>query len=227
MEAASKKRSSTPLVDRVYQEIRDRILYEAWGDGHHALVQEIAEEFGVSRTPVLQALSRLQNEGLVETIPRHGILVSPISLKDVRESSLISTHLESLAVELAASRKHSAKSLKPLEQANDEVKAAYEAADFKAWLHADEVFHNRLVALSDNRMLADVHRNFWGRAQRARLAVLSRINPPARSTGEHAEILDAIREGNPALATERLKSHFQPFISYANELADFHLRHRS
>jgi DNA-binding GntR family transcriptional regulator len=218
MSTMPKHQDGKTLADRVYQEIRNRILYREWGDGHHALEQEIAEELGASRTPVRQALSRLQSDGLIKVIPRHGIRVLPMSPREVRETYQIFTRLESLAVELAAARHPSNTEFEPLEQANHEMAIAHEAGDVQTWTRADEAFHYHLVALSGNRVLNEVHQNFWGRALRARLTMLSLLAPPARSTGEHAHLLDAIREGNARLARERLEGHFAPIISYVNTL---------
>ncbi|MFB0934425.1 MAG: GntR family transcriptional regulator [Propionivibrio sp.] len=220
MPTVPQRQESTTLADRVYEEIRSRILYRQWGDGHHALEQEIAEDLGASRTPVRQALSRLQSDGLIKIVPRHGIRVLPMSPREVRETYQVFTRLESLAVELSAARHPTRDEFEPLERANHEMAIAHAAGDVETWTRADEAFHYHLVALSGNRVLNEVHQNFWGRALRARLTMLSLMSPPARSTGEHAQLLTAIREGNPALARARLEAHFEPIISYVNALKE-------
>lgn len=219
MATGSPHRKGETLVDRVYQQILQRILYRQWGDGHHVLEQEIADELGTSRTPVRLALSRLQSDGLIEVIPRHGIRVLPMSPREVRETYEIFTRLESLAVELAALNRPQESAFDPLEKANDEMVSALGASDTKAWVRADELFHLQLVTLSGNRMLNEVHRNFWGRAQRARLTMLCLIGTPARSTGEHAAILAAIRAGDGVKARWLLEAHFEPIIAYVNSSA--------
>ncbi len=213
-------RESRTLVDRIYREIQERILYREWSDGHQVLEQELAEELGVSRTPVREALVRLQRDGLIKVVPRHGMRVVPMSPTDVREIYQILSSLESLAVMLAAERKPSAKELAPLEQSNRKMKSAHEASDFKSWALADEMFHYHLVELSGNRILTDVHENFWSRAQRARLTMLSIISPPERSTQEHARLIDAIRSGDGALARERMAAHLEHLITYVNNLEE-------
>ena len=70
------------LVDTAYEWIRRRILDNVWPPGHRALEQEVALELGMSRTPVREALVRLQNDGLVEVVPRHGMRVLPVSPQD-------------------------------------------------------------------------------------------------------------------------------------------------
>ena len=223
MKTAPKGRNSQSqktLVDRIYQEIQDKILYKVWGDGHQVLEQELAEELGVSRTPVREALIRLQRDGLIKVTPRHGMRVLPMSPTDVREIYQILSSLESLAVELAAKRKPSAKEFEPLEKANATMKVSHEASNLKAWAHADELFHYHLVELSGNRILTDVHENFWVRAQRARLTMLSMMPPPARSTQEHAMLLEAIRNGESVVARQRVEAHLEHIINYVNNLKE-------
>ena len=110
----ARSRKPKTLVDRVYNEIQNRILYNVWGTGHQALEQELADELNVSRTPVREALVRLQRDGLVKVVPRHGMRVLPISLTDIQEIHQILTSLEALAVELAATRRLSAGNKTPL-----------------------------------------------------------------------------------------------------------------
>lgn len=218
--AGRNAKKSKTLVDRIYHEIQDKIIYKIWGDGHQVLEQELAEELGVSRTPVHEALIRLQRDGLIKVIPRHGMRVLPMLPTDVRDTYQILSSLESLAVELAAARKPAAEEFLPLEQANKAMKAAHEASDLKAWAQADESFHFHLVELSGNRVLTEVHEYFWVRAQRARLSMLSLIRPPARSTKEHDMLLEAIRSGEAPLARKRLESHLEHIITYVNNLKE-------
>ena len=217
---ANSKKPKKTLVDRVYHEIQNRILYNIWGTGYQALEQELSEELGVSRTPVREALIRLQRDGLVKVVPRHGMRVLPMSPADVRDTYQILSSLESLAVELAAKRKPAAKEFEPSEKANLKMKKSFDASDLKAWAQADEAFHFHLVELSGNRILTDVHENFWSRAQRARLSMLSLINPPARSTMEHTLLLEAIRQGDPSLSRERLAAHLEHIVTYASNLKE-------
>lgn len=195
------------LVDRVYHEIKNRILYNLWNTGHQALEQELAVELGVSRTPVREALIRLQRDGLVKVIPRHGMRVLPISATDIQEIYQILANLEALAVELAAARKPTVKEFKTLERISEAMLAAQESSDLKAWAQADEQFHFHVVELSGNRILTEVVDNFWGRAQRARLALLSMRKINETSTRDHAQLLDAIRNGDAELARQTIEEH--------------------
>ena len=218
----AKPRKPKTLVDRVYHEIQNRILYNIWGTGHQALEQELAEELNVSRTPVREALIRLQRDGLVEVIPRHGMRVLPISATDVQEIYQILTSLESLAVELASARKLTAKELDSLDRASQEMQVAHEASDLKSWAKADESFHVHLVELSGNRILTEVVDNFWGRAQRARMTMLSLRKSTADSTQEHIKLVNAIRNGDGELARKTLEAHRRRGVSNLGKLIEQH-----
>lgn len=222
--SSARKGGSKPrtLVDQVYHQILDRILHNVWGTGHQALEQELAEELGVSRTPVREALIRLQRDGLVKVVPRHGMRVLPISLKDIQEIHQILTSLEGLSVELAASRSLSEKELKPLKQTIKRMETAHRNSDIKAWAEADEDFHCELVNLSDNRILTDVVDDFWGRAQRARLTMLSLRRSTEESTTEHTLLVNAIREGDARRAREILEAHRKRGIVNLVEVMEQH-----
>jgi DNA-binding GntR family transcriptional regulator len=195
------------LVESAYQTMRQRILDNVWPPGHRALEQELALELGMSRTPVREALIRLQNEGLVEVIPRHGMNVLPVSADDMRDIYEMLTALESMAAELAVLRAPTKTELKPLLDDSREMQRALKADDLQAWAAADENFHRHLVALSGNRLLIDAVQNCWDRAHRARMVTLRMRPKPTHSTREHMEVVENIRAGNARAAFEAHRAH--------------------
>jgi DNA-binding GntR family transcriptional regulator len=201
---------STPelgAVERAYQEMRTRILDNVWPPGHQALEQALAIELRMSRTPVREALIRLQNEGLIEVVPRHGMRVLPVSPSDMAEIYAVLSSLESTAAELAARRGLGAREVKPLETASRDMEAALVAGDLDAWAAADERFHMFLVELSGNRLLAETVTNFWDRAHRARMFTLRMRPTPEHSTREHRAVAKAIRAGDATTARELHRAH--------------------
>jgi DNA-binding GntR family transcriptional regulator len=195
------------LVDAAYRVLRQRILDNVYPPGHQALEQALAEELGISRTPLREALIRLQKEGLVEVVPRHGVRVLPVSPEDMKQIYEILAALESLAAELAAKRKPSAAELAPLEQASRDMARALKADDLESWAEADERFHRHLVELSGNRLLAETVLNFWDRAHRVRRFTL-RLRPrPVHSTKEHTALLERIRAGDATGANDVNRAH--------------------
>ena len=195
------------LVDAAYDQIRRRILDNVWPPGHRALEQEVALELGMSRTPVREALLQLQNEGLVEVIPRHGVRVLPVSPTDMREIYEILTALECMAAELLARKKPSDAELQPLVDATDAMDAALKAEDLDAWARADERFHAQLLELAGNRQLQATVLNYWDRAHRARMFSLRLRPAPVNSTREHMQLVDSLRAGDPDGAARVNRAH--------------------
>ena len=195
------------LVDAAYVQMRRRILDNVWPPGHRALEQEVALELGMSRTPVREALLQLQNEGLVEVIPRHGVRVLPVSPTDMREIYEILTALECMAAELLARRKPGDEELQPLIAATDAMDAALKADDLDAWARADESFHAQLLELAGNRQLQATVFNYWDRAHRARMFSLRLRPAPVTSTREHMQLVERLRAGDPEGAAAVNRAH--------------------
>ena len=200
---------SSTMVDGAYQSMRRRILDNIWAPGYQALEQEIALQLGMSRTPVREALIRLANEGLVEVIPRRGMRVLPVSANDMKEIYEILTALESMAAEMLAARKPTDAELKPLVAANNAMAKALAKNDLDAWAAADESFHEQLVSLAGNKMLADTVFSYWDRAHRARMFSLRLRPKPVNSTQEHMAMVDRIRAGDAAGAAAVYREHRQ------------------
>jgi DNA-binding GntR family transcriptional regulator len=199
--------SIVSMVDAAYEQVRRRILDNAWPPGHRMLEQEVALALGMSRTPVREALVRLQAEGLVEVVPRHGMRVLPVSPNDMREIYEILTALECLAAEQLARRRPSDEALQPLQQATDEMDRALALDDLDAWARADEQFHAQLVALAGNRHLQAIVMNHWDRAHRARMFSLRLRPKPVNSTREHRALLQHIRAGDGEAASRENRAH--------------------
>jgi DNA-binding GntR family transcriptional regulator len=195
------------LVDAAYEQIRRRILDNTWPPGHRALEQEVALALGMSRTPVREALMRLQGDGLVEVIPRHGMRVLPVSPTDMREIYQILTALECMAAELLAQRKPSDKELEPLVAATKAMDKALKAEDLDAWAAADERFHAHLVELAGNRQLQATVLNYWDRAHRARMFSLRLRPKPVNSTKEHLQLVRRLRAGDAEGAARVNRAH--------------------
>ncbi len=195
------------LVDAAYEQIRRRILDNVWPPGHRALEQEVALALGMSRTPVREALVRLQSEGLVEVVPRHGMRVLPVSPSDMREIYQILTALECMAAEILARRQPSDAELQPLVEATDAMDRALALDDLDAWAKADELFHAQLLELAGNRLLQATVMNHWDRAHRARMFTLRLRPKPVNSTREHMQLVERLRAGDVDGASRVNRAH--------------------
>ena len=197
------------MVDAAYKDMHRRILDNIWAPGHQALEQEIALQLGMSRTPVREALIRLANEGLVEVIPRRGMRVLPVSAIDMREIYEILGALESVAAEMLAARKPSEAELEPLIVATRAMEKALNAEDLDAWAKADESFHEQLVTMAGNKLLAEAVFSHWDRAHRARMFTLRLRPKPVNSTKEHMALVERLRQGDAAGAAAVNREHRQ------------------
>jgi DNA-binding GntR family transcriptional regulator len=195
------------LAEAAYAQIRRRILDNVWPAGLQVLEQQLSTELAMSRTPVREALVRLQEEGLVEVIPRHGMRVLPVSAADMADIYVVLTALESAAVELVARRRPADAELAPLVHASQAMAAALADDDLDAWAAADERFHTHLVELSGNRLLVEAVRNCEDRAHRARIVTLRMRPKPEHSTREHLDVVAKIRRGDAAGAFDAHRRH--------------------
>ena len=198
---------SSSRVEVAYQRLRAQILDNTLPPGFRALEQELADRLGISRTPVREALIRLQKEGLVEVIPRHGMQVLPVSPTDMSDIYVVLTALESAAAEIVARRAPSDAELAPLAQASRDMAKALKADDLDAWAEADERFHRGLIELSGNRLLIDAVLNLWDRAHRARMSTLRMRAKPVNSTKDHTLLLERLRAGDARGAFEANRAH--------------------
>ena len=132
------------FTDEAYEILKRRILDNEWPAGHLALEQELAEELGMSRTPIREALIRLEKEGLVEVRPRHGMRVLGISAEDMEEIYEILTCLESMAAELVARHGLTDEQRTELNTAVNDMDTALAQDDLETWAKADERFHRLL-----------------------------------------------------------------------------------
>jgi DNA-binding GntR family transcriptional regulator len=198
---------TTSLVDAAHAAIRRHILDNVWPPGHQALEQEVALQLGMSRTPVHEALVRLAAEGLVEVIPRRGMRVLPVSANDMREIYEVIGSLESTAAELLAARKPSEAELKPLLMATKAMEKALAKDDLDAWAEADESFHEHLVRMAGNKLLAETVMSCWDRAHRARMFTLRLRPKPVNSTKEHMALVEKLRQGDAVGAANVNRTH--------------------
>ena len=184
--------------------------------------RKLADELGVSRTPVREALIRLEKEGLVEIIPRRGMRVVPISTEDMREIYEVITCLEAKAAERLASRKPSAEELAPMIEAQEAMEDALDRGDLDAWAAADERFHRHLLELSGNRRLAQMAFAVFGQIHRARMVTL-RMRPLSRqSNKDHRALIEAALAGDAETA---YRVHYEHRRQAMEQLTDILKRH--
>jgi DNA-binding GntR family transcriptional regulator len=203
----SRRRQARSLVVEAYETIKRQILDNTLTPGAQFLEGDLSKRLGMSRTPMREALIRLESEGLVEVSPRHGMRVLPVSPEDMEQIYEILTALEASAAELLARRRPDATALAPMETACDAMEEAIANDDLAAWAAADEAFHTHLVNLCGNPRLASICLKFRDQSHRVRMITLPLRPKPVSSTKDHRALLGAIRDGDAAKAREIHQSH--------------------
>ena len=204
------RRPSKPsLVEDAYRALKEAVRDNTLPPGYQGSEQDLAQRLGMSRTPVHEAVIRLQEEGLVRVLPRRGVVVCAISPEDIREIYDVIIALEATAAELLAGKPEAERlsAATELETANREMQAALDADDLALWAKADERFHGLLVERCGNKRLARLLATILDQSHRARMLTLRLRPKPLGSVSEHRQIVEAIRQGDGSLARERTKQH--------------------
>ena len=141
---------------RAVAQLREMIMSNQLPPGSTHLESELADMLGMSRTPIREAALILAGQGLVEARPRRGVRIVPVEARDMQEIYAILTELEALAAHDVAARGAGAADLAALNALLDQMVAALETDDRRAWAEADDAFHRKLVAMADNRRLLSV-----------------------------------------------------------------------
>ncbi len=196
--------SNTALaVDR----LRELIFTGALAAGSDHLESELAEQLGLSRTPVREALLVLESQGLVTVRPRKGVRIKPVSPKDMAEIYDVLTELESLAARRAAEAGHDRQALEPLAHSIKAMDHALSNNDRAAWAEADDQFHAELVRLGQNARIEAIVQMMADQVRRARLVTLYMRPAPLQSNNDHRQVLDAIASGAADKAAKLHRAH--------------------
>ena len=204
--AASRPGGSARLSARLREQIEDRIVTGRLLPGAPLDEQDLAREFGVSRTPVREALMQLAAAGAVELRPRRGAIVARIAPQRLVEMFEVMAELEAMCARLAARRSVPAEQAGLL-AAHHACKAALDADDPDAYYRLNETFHLQLYQLGRNGFLAEQAGSLHRRLRPYRRLQLRVRNRMASSYAEHEGIVEAIRAGDGELAAQRLRAH--------------------
>lgn len=199
----------TALVDEIASRLQARVLRGEIASGARLRQETIAADFGVSRTPVREALRKLQALGLVEVTPNKGAVVRAPSVREIREGYVVRAELEGLAAGLAAELI----SRSELERLRDAVELFRTCRDTDAeldlWSRANAEFHETVHEASANErlraMLADLHKTFP--RQLTEIVLGEKPRRIEDNVEQHARIFDAIEAHDAAVARERMIEH--------------------
>lgn len=192
------------LRDRVYEQLRSRIMDLELPPGHRITERDAAAELGVSRVPLREALRLLEAEGLIVLVPRQGAMVAGWSREDVVLLFEVREELETLAARLAATRRTEA-DLRLLGELVDAAERALESGDAAATAAANAGFHRAVVAACGNPLLKRMMAPLDSRVQW--LFHLTKHRDTREQRQEHVRLLELIEAGDSDGAAELYRSH--------------------
>ena len=197
-----------PLRDVVFNTLRQAILRGEMEPGERLMEIQLADKLGVSRTPIREAIRKLELEGLVIMIPRKGAEVAHITEKDMRDVLEVRAALEELAATLAC-RNVTPERIEELKMANKRFEAAIISKDVVAIVDADVNFHDIIYAMTDNQRLIQIINNLREQMYRYRVEYLKEEQTRNLLVSEHEELVKAIREGDVQKAQDISFHHLE------------------
>lgn len=204
------------LRNKVFKYIKTQIITGQYNPGESLVESKLAEELGVSRTPIREAIRLLELEGLVETIPNKGAVVLGISPKDVEDIYAIRQLIEGLAARWAAER-ITTNELKELHKILDLMEFYASRQDLEEMANLDNKFHQLIFEASGSKILNLTLSNLHQYVQLARMESLKVPRRAEHTLQEHRCILESFIEKNPEKAEKALARHVRhAFMNYKN-----------
>lgn len=197
-----------PLRELVFESLREAIIQGRLKPGERLMEIQMADEMGVSRTPVREAIRKLELEGFVVMIPRKGAYVSGISVKDIVDVFEVRAALEALAAGLAAER-ITDEELEELERTLVQISEHSDKDDLGAIVETDIIFHDLIYRACRNERLVQIITHLKEQIQRFRTTSLSQPGRSKDALGEHRGIVEAISERNVEVAQNLARDHIE------------------
>lgn len=192
------------LREKILETIRESILKGTLKPGEKVAEPELAERFGISRTPIREAFRQLESEGYLTVIPRKGAVVTALSERDVDEFYAIKSILEGYAARLAAEQL-SERDIERLEAINAKLATLAAEGDVKSFYRVHNEFHDLFIRAAGNEKLQELIEQVGMKFNRLRMASLSLPGRMEISVVEHEKLIEAFKAGNSAEA-DRLVS---------------------
>lgn len=180
------------LREKILETIREAILKGTLKAGEKVAEPELAERFGISRTPIREAFRQLESEGYLTVIPRKGAVVTSLSERDVEEFYAIKSILEGYAARIAAGRLND-REIERLNTINDRLEQLAREGDVKTFFRVHNEFHELFIKASGNNKLLDLIGQLMMKFNRLRMASLSLPGRMEVSVQEHRKIIQAFR----------------------------------
>jgi DNA-binding GntR family transcriptional regulator len=182
--------------------------------------RELMQALGVSRTPIREALSILEQEGFVRTRPRRGIFIVRKSKREIIEMIQMWAALESMSARLATLHAPDAEIAK-LRHLFDEFQSSPPAEHIGEYSDANIAFHQMIIRLGGSQLIADATKNLFIHVRAIRKATISQDNRAARSIIDHLKIIEALERRDTELAERLTRQHTLDLAAHVERYCDF------
>ena len=196
--------------EQAYAQLKERVTTLEYKPGDYLNTANLMSELAFGRTPINHALHRLSNEGLVQIIPRKGVMVAPLSIDSALELIDVRLANESLCARLAAARITAADldQLRSLAQRFDD---AVLRRDMNQVINADRLFHEQIALAARNQILTEILRVLHARTQRFWAISLATPGHLEEVQAEHQLIIDALARGDAKAVVSAVEEHVLSF----------------
>ena len=196
-----------PLRDEVFNTLREKILKGVYKPGERLMEIHLADQLGVSRTPIREAIRMLELEGLVKMVPRKGVQVAKISKEDLQDVLEVRKALDTLSVKLACER-ITEDEIKLLNNAEREFEKALASKDVREIAEADVAFHDVIHSATKNGRLKSMISNLAERIYRYRFEYIKQQSDGGKTLMlEHREIMRCIESRDVESAVKATEIH--------------------
>lgn len=202
-----KIRQST-LHGEVAERVRDLIAQGVLAPGSRVPEKQLCEQFGVSRTPLREALKVLAHEGFVELLPNRGARVAKLTRATLKNTFEVMQSLEALAGELAGARISDAE-LANIEALHYQMLAHYKSGNMQEYLLTNQQIHEAIVVASQNDVLIDVYKNLNHRVRRVRFTAELSSDYWSQAVSEHEAMIEALRKRDGKALGSILSCHLR------------------
>ncbi|NIF22776.1 MULTISPECIES: GntR family transcriptional regulator [Pantoea] len=201
---------SLSLNEQAYLAFRYRLTTLRYKPGEYLNTAQVMDDLEMGRTPINQAIHRLATEGLLQIIPRKGVMVAPLSIDDALELIEVRLVNETLCAELA-SQKASESHIQQLRDLNQQIALAGKSRNREKMMLLDREFHQVLADIAGNRRLSDILSVIHAQTQRFWATTLSNRDHIDEVIDEHNEIINALASGDKQHAASATQAHIFSF----------------
>ncbi len=217
MDAIERPKSLTEIV---WVKLRDQIIHGDLALGAALSERRIAEELGVSKTPVREALAHLRSEGLVHIFPQRAAQVLTFSAAEIVDMCDYRLVVETAALKLSMQRNNQ-KLLKELSDIVRTMESVHKKGSIRKYLEMDSAFHHSFFANCGNKHLFDSYQLFSGKVAALRTHLAAKPNHTKMSLDEHLAILEIVKSGDTKTGERVLSDHIgRTRDAYALEISD-------